>query len=151
MVLAMDKKFLGNGTPAKTKSNPMCYLCLQHFLSTSQWLTNFGWKEIFIIQLILYPGHEVVNVFWCWTFDGFLNCLTICPVVFVLWASRHDGAAFFCAKLCDCAIQHVDLIEKVNSWKRDNEDVKSEVMKSTRMTTHCWQQPIHSDLLHLAA
>lgn len=102
-----------------SQSPIQCVSCVYNIsYLTSQWLTNFGWKEIFIIQLILYPGHEVVNVLWCWTFDGFLNCLTICPVVFVLWASRHDGAAFFCAKLCDCAVQHVDLIEEVNSWKK---------------------------------
>lgn len=35
----------------------------------------------------------------------------------LLRTSRHDWTAFLSAKICDGAIQHVDLVEEVHSWK----------------------------------
>lgn len=34
--------------------------------------------------------------------------------IHALGASRHDGAAVVCAELCDGAVEHVDLVEKVH-------------------------------------
>ena len=33
----------------------------------------------------------------------------------LLRAGRHDWTAFLCAKICDGAVQHVDLVEEIHS------------------------------------
>ena len=81
-------------------------------------LTDFGRKESLVVQLILHPSHEVVDVFGGGALDGFLDCLTICPVILILGPCRHDRAGLFQTELCDGAVQHVDLVEKVHSWER---------------------------------
>lgn len=45
--------------------------------------TYLGWKERLIIQLILHPGHQVVDVLWCGAFDGLLNVRAVGPVILV--------------------------------------------------------------------
>jgi hypothetical protein len=64
-------------------------------------------------------------------------------VVFILWASRHDGATLFCAKLCNCAIQHVDLIEEVNSWKKRQRECQV-VTRELHMKEHSLLTATHS-------
>ena len=38
-------------------------------------------EESLVIQLILDPGHQKVNIFGCRAFDGFLHLITVRPVV----------------------------------------------------------------------
>lgn len=47
--------------------------------------------------------------------------MTVCPVILVLGPRRHDGTALLCAELGDGAVQHVDLIEEVDSCKRETQ------------------------------
>ena len=45
---------------------------------------TYFWREnVLIVQLFLDPGHQVVNVFWCWTLDGLLHSGTVSPVILV--------------------------------------------------------------------
>lgn len=76
--------------------------------------SNLRGKKCLIIQLILYPGHQVVYVLGSRAFDRLLNVGTISPVILISWSSRHHRAAGLSAELCDCAIQHVDLIEEIH-------------------------------------
>lgn len=76
--------------------------------------SNLRGKKCLIIQLILYPGHQVVYVLGSRAFDRLLNVGTISPVILISWSSRHHRAAGLSAELCDCSIQHVDLIEEIH-------------------------------------
>ena len=77
--------------------------------------TNLAWKERLIINLVLDPGHQVVNILGCRALDRLLHLLAICPVVLVLLPGRHDGAGLLGAEVSDGAVQHVDLVEEVHS------------------------------------
>lgn len=79
-----------------------------------KWDSDLGGKKCLIIQLILHPGHQVVNVFGSGAFDRLFNICSISPVILISWSSRHHRAAGLSAELCDGAIQHVDLVEKVH-------------------------------------
>lgn len=46
-------------------------------------LTNLGREKCFIIQLILHPCHQVVNILGSRTFDGLFDVSSISPVVFI--------------------------------------------------------------------
>ena len=43
--------------------------------------TNLGREDVLIIELFLYPSHEVVDVLGSRAFYWLLNSCTICPVV----------------------------------------------------------------------
>lgn len=87
--------------------------------------TNFRRKQRFVVQLVLDPGHKIINIFGGTAFDGFLNRLPICPMVFIFGTGWHDAARIFGAKFRNCAVQHVNLIEKIHSYKGQNDSVKS--------------------------
>ena len=40
--------------------------------------------------------------------------MSICPEIFVLWASRHSGAGFRCTELCQNTIDDIDLVVELN-------------------------------------
>ena len=40
--------------------------------------------------------------------------MSICPEIFVLWTSRHSGAGFRRAKLCQNTIDDIDLVVELN-------------------------------------
>jgi len=89
--------------------------CLAHILEIlGEWHTDLRRKQSLVVQLRLNPGHEVVNVFRRRAFNWLFDCYTISPQVLILWSRRHDGARRCCAKLCECAVQHVNLIKKVH-------------------------------------
>ena len=83
---------------------------------TKQTLTNPWWEERLIIKLTLNPRHKVVNVFRRRTFDWFFDCRPVRPMVLVFTPGGHDGARLLCTELCYCTIEHVDLVEEVDSW-----------------------------------
>ena len=43
--------------------------------------SNLAGEEGLVIQLILDPGHEEVDVFWCGALNWLLHLITICPVI----------------------------------------------------------------------
>ena len=49
--------------------------------------TNFARKESLVVQLVLDPGHQVVNVLGGRALDWFLHHLTVRPMVFVFRSS----------------------------------------------------------------
>lgn len=81
--------------------------------------SNLGGEKCLIIQLILHPGHQVVDVLWRRAFDRFLDIGAICPVILISWSSRHHRAAGLSAELGDGAVQHVDLVEEVHRVDSD--------------------------------
>ena len=100
-------------------------------------LTNFGGEDSFIVQLVLDPCHKVVNVLGGRALDWLLHRCTISPMILIpggrlctqetereretlLWSCTHDGTGLCGTVLCDGSIQHVYLIEEVNSWKRES-------------------------------
>lgn len=48
----------------------------------------------------------------------------------LLWTGRHDRTAFLCAKICDGAIQHVDLVEEIHSWGGGNKPFRLNILES---------------------
>jgi len=94
IVLAMMRKFWGKGTP-------------------------IAGEQGLVVQLVLYPSHEKVDVLWGRTFDWLLHLVPVCPVILIFWSSRHYRAAGFRAELRDGAVQHVDLVEEVYGVDRN--------------------------------
>ena len=43
--------------------------------------TDLAGEEVLIVQLVLHPGHQEVNVLGCRTLDWFLHLVTISPVI----------------------------------------------------------------------
>jgi len=72
-------------------------------------------EDAFVIQNALDPSHKIIHVFRSRNFDGFLDSLSICPKILVLWSSRHHFTSFRCAKLCNTSVKKIDLIKKVHS------------------------------------
>lgn len=46
-------------------------------------LTDLGWEEGLVVQLVLNPGHQVVDVLGGRALDGFLNVGAVGPVILV--------------------------------------------------------------------
>jgi hypothetical protein len=44
-------------------------------------------EDLFVVELILYPSHEEVNVFRCTDFKGSLDVVTVSPEIFIFRAS----------------------------------------------------------------
>lgn len=80
---------------------------------------NFRREQRFVIQLILHPSHQVINVLGSTALDGFLHRLSVGPVILVFRSGRHDTARVFGAKFRNRSVQHVDLVEKVHSVYSD--------------------------------
>lgn len=78
---------------------------------------DLGGEERLVIQLVLHPRHQVVNVLGCTALNRLLHRLPVRPVVLVFWPRRHYRAAILRAELGDRAVEHVDLVEKVHGWK----------------------------------
>lgn len=76
--------------------------------------SDLGGEKCLIIQLILHPSHQIVNVLGCRAFDGLLNIGAISPVILIPWSCRHHGAARLGAELGDGTVQHVDLVEEIH-------------------------------------
>lgn len=83
---------------------------------TKQKRTNVGREDVFIIELILHPRHQVVDVERGGVLHRFLF-IAFCPVILVLCAGRHFRTRFNRAELCDSTVQHADLVEKVDDCK----------------------------------
>lgn len=73
-------------------------------------------EQRLVVQLVLHPRHQVVNVLGGAALDRLLDRLAVGPVVLVLGAGGHDAAAVLRAELGDGAVQHVDLVEEVDGW-----------------------------------
>jgi len=76
-------------------------------------------EQRLVIQLVLHPSHQVVDVFGSRALDWFLDAVTIRPVVFIFWPRWHYRAAIFCAEFSDGAVEHVDLVEEVDGVDGD--------------------------------
>ena len=76
--------------------------------------SNLWRKHLFVVQLVLCPGHQIIHILWRRQLCRFLKRHPITPVVLVLWPRRHDGTISGRAELCDCSVEHVYLVEEVD-------------------------------------
>mmetsp|Transcript_23730 Transcript_23730/g.77254 ORF Transcript_23730/g.77254 Transcript_23730/m.77254 type:complete len:229 (-) Transcript_23730:6-692(-) len=76
--------------------------------------TDIGGEDILVIQLLLHPCHQVVDVLGSRALDGLLDVHPIRPVILVLRACRHARAGVARAEFCDAAVEQVDLVEEVD-------------------------------------
>lgn len=80
---------------------------------------DLGRKQRLVVQLVLHPGHQVVNVLGGAALDRLLHRLSVGPVVLVFRSGRHYSATLLGAEFSYGTVQHVDLVEKVDGWKRN--------------------------------
>lgn len=89
-------------------------------------LADFRRKDTLVIQLILYPCHNVVNVLRGTCLHPIkqenksnhqknLQRFAIFPVVFMKRAGTHYRTGFLGTHVADRAVQHVDLVENINN------------------------------------
>lgn len=97
--------------PEQTLQDGLCH-CYKVSFKRDTYLRG---EQCLIIKLVLYPGHEIVYIFRCRTFDWLLYVSSVSPVILILGASRHDWAALLCAEICDGPIKHVNLVEEIHS------------------------------------
>lgn len=88
--------------------------------------TDLRGENGLIVELILDPGDEVVDVLWRTAFDGFLDVDPISPQILeaamvrtencrgVQRTGGHNGAGLWSAKLSDAAIEEIDLVKEIN-------------------------------------
>jgi len=76
--------------------------------------SDFGREKLLVIQLILDPSHQIVNVLRSRTLDRFLDGLSISPVILIFGTSGHNWTTILGAKFSNSSIQHVDLIKEIN-------------------------------------
>ena len=92
-----------------------------------------GGEELLVVELLLDPGHEIVDVLGRRAAQRLLDRHAVHPVVLVARAGAHDRARVGRAKLGQRAVQHVDLVEKVHGceyrkkWKK--KEIKGEEIK----------------------
>lgn len=77
-------------------------------------ITDFGREESLVVELVLHPSHQVVDVLGRRALDRLLDSLAVGPVVLVLGSGRHERTRLLGAELGDSAVKHVDLVEEVN-------------------------------------
>ena len=99
------------------KNNCILDICVTDCIKNGSTITDFGRKECFIIQLILYPCHQIIYIFGRRTLDWLFDCLSVGPMIFIFRTGRHKRTRLFCAELSYSAVKHIDLVKKVHSFK----------------------------------
>lgn len=74
-------------------------------------------EQLVVVEQALRPGHEGLDVRRGREVGGLLVRLAVLPVELVLWPSVHDRALGRRTELGDGAVQHVDVVEKVNNCR----------------------------------
>ena len=90
-------------------------------------LTNLGGEKCLIIQLILHPGHQVVNVLGCRAFDRLLNIGAISPVILI---STEEAQTIGTSRI-------IDLIHLFKAHWHEHERSNTS-MQSLRLTVRTW-------------
>ena len=75
--------------------------------------SDLAGEESLVINLILYPGHQVVDILGRRALDWFLDVFPVRPVIFILRPSRHYWAALLSTVVGQGADQHGDLVEEL--------------------------------------
>lgn len=76
--------------------------------------TECAWEYLLVVELVLDPGHEKVNVLASRHLEGRFDVVTVGPQVLVFRASRHSRARLGCTKFCQDAIEHINLVVKLD-------------------------------------
>jgi len=74
-----------------------------------------------VVDIGLYPCHEVFDVFGCGHLGRLLVVLGILPEVLKLVGRFHLRTALWRAELCDGAVEQVNLVVEVDNWGRVSE------------------------------
>ena len=80
-----------------------------------EWNTQGTREDLLIIELVLNPGHQEVNVLTGTDLQWGLDVVAVCPEVFVLGASTHGWTRLSCAELHENSVEDVNLIVELNS------------------------------------
>ena len=75
--------------------------------------TDLAGEESLVVYLVLYPGHQVVDVLGGGALDWLLDVFPVSPVVFVLRASRHHRAGLLGTVIGQRSYQHRNLVEEL--------------------------------------
>ena len=76
--------------------------------------TNCTREDLLVIQLVLYPGHQEVNVLLRRDLQRRLYIMTVCPEILILGSSRHSGTGFGSTELCQNTIEYIYLVIELN-------------------------------------
>ena len=71
------------------------------------------WEQCRILQLLLHPAHQIVNIFWSTARDGLLHLHSIRPLVLVLGTCIHNRARLRRAQFSKVLIQNLNLVEEI--------------------------------------
>ena len=71
-------------------------------------------EDFLVVQLILHPCHQEVNVFSGADLEWCLDVVTISPQVLILWPCRHGWARFSGAELSQNSIEDINLVVKLD-------------------------------------
>ena len=84
-------------------------------------LTDFGREDVGVVDLLLDPGHQEVDILWGRDARGRLELGVglVLPKVFVLGTCGHLWAGLGGAKVRDGSVDQVDPVEEVNNCKRE--------------------------------
>jgi len=95
-------------------------------------LTNFRGEYFGIIDLLLDPGHEEVDILWGGDAGGHLELgvSLVLPKVLVLGPGSHFRAGFHRAKVRNSSVNEVNPVEEVNHWGEKTEKMMSDSPKS---------------------
>ena len=75
--------------------------------------SDLAGEESLVINLVLYPGHQVVNILWGRALDWLLDVFPVRPVIFILRPCGHHRAALLGAVVGQGSDQHRDLVEEL--------------------------------------
>ena len=75
-------------------------------------------EDGFVVDVGLYPCHEMFDVCWRRHFGGFgVSGCGVLPEVFEFVGGFHFGAGLRGAEFCDAAVEEVDLVVEVDDWR----------------------------------
>ena len=77
--------------------------------------SNSTWKNLFVVKLVFYPGHQEINVLTSTDLERCLNIMTISPQVLILWSCTHGWTTLLSTEFHEYTIKYVYFIVKLNS------------------------------------
>lgn len=67
-------------------------------------------EEGLVVELVLHPVHEQLDVLGGWHLEGGLHVLPVCPEVLEFLPCAHDGARLLGAEFGECSVEYGNLV-----------------------------------------
>lgn len=117
-------------------------------------LTDLAWEHLFVVNVGLYPCHQLFDICWCSHLCGLFVVVVVLPEILksaytisgkptshlsakdILICGLHLWAGLRGAKLSNGSVEQVDLVVKVDHW-RDGLAFLSSYCSGRRRTVHC--------------